>query len=471
MRSLTFLALAALGLVSSAARPAAAGTLLVPQQFSTIQAALNAAKPYDTVLVSAKPKNGVYSEAVTISTPHLTLQGLGNPVIDGTALAKTVLLYGVYAERTSPNAIEVQADHVAVRGLTVQNFGFGDDANGPASAVNVGTFVATGNFSGGEVSFSDIEISGNTFQKNYNGLTIQGYSGSIYNSVYLKGGYRVFGNTLTGNSNAGAAIDAASVLVTTNKSSGNFGDGLDISGTGITVTGNEAGKNGGTGMDVTDAFGTYDPTVTTPGSPNPAPTVISFNSIHDNAGYGISVQGTQAILGNSLVRNTGVGILLNYADDTVISGNVISGTAYGYDGGDGILAESSAAMRADGSYAGGDSKLTISFNQISGGAGDGIAFNLTAGGTISFNSVTGNQGVGIHLSDYTADFGSYDFTPTTVTHNQALHNTAFDARDDTSAPNTLTESNGYSFFGDGVATINVWTKNQFGTTDPVGLSK
>ena len=52
----------AAAMIAAAALPAAAGTLLVPQQFSTIQAALNAAKPYDTVLVSAKPKGGVYSE-------------------------------------------------------------------------------------------------------------------------------------------------------------------------------------------------------------------------------------------------------------------------------------------------------------------------------------------------------------------------------------------------------------------------
>jgi len=82
------------------------------------------------------------------------------------------------------------------------------------------------------------------------------------------------------------------------------------------------------------------------------------------------------------------------------------------------------------------------------------------GGVISYNNVTGNQGVGIHLSDYTSDYGSDDYAPTTVTQNRALHNTLFDARDDASAPD-----------GDGATTINIWTKNVFGTTDPVGLSK
>ena len=85
MPSSTSLALAALGLVAFTL-PATAGTLLVPQQYPTIQKALNAAKPYDTVLVSAKP-GGAYSEAITISTPHLVLQGVGNPILDGSKLA------------------------------------------------------------------------------------------------------------------------------------------------------------------------------------------------------------------------------------------------------------------------------------------------------------------------------------------------------------------------------------------------
>ena len=199
--------------------------------------------------------------------------------------------------------------------------------------------------------------------------------------------------------------------------------------------------------------------------------LTTLNSIHDNGGLGMSVYGTQAIVGNSLANNTGCGIFLEYANDITVTGNLISGTALGYYGGTGIYAQYSQAYSAAYSYGGGDSKVNISFNQISGCAGDGILFYETSGGTIAFNSVTGNKGVGIHLTDYSADGGFNDYAPTTITHNLALHNVQFDARDDASAPDNFTDADGTFYYGDGNAAANVWTKNLFGTSDPVGLSK
>lgn len=479
MRFSTSLALAALGLTASSL-PAAAGTLLVPKQFPTIQSALNAAKPGDTVQVSLKANGKPYSEAVTISTPHVTLQGKNNPVIDGTALATIITPFPTiptFTERASPNGIEISADHVTVRGLTIQGFGFGDDANGPASAINVGTFVATGNFSGGEVSYSDIEISGNTLQKNSTGLTIQGYTGRDPSGfggnqgTYLKG-YRVLGNLISGNSGGGAVLSGEAVLVsgnrfTGNKSNGLTGDGLDVTGIGVTVSGNESGGNSNYGMSITDAAPTYNPSVNDPKNPNPAPTVTAFNYIHDNGGYGLQAEGTQTISGNAVANNTGYGIYLSYADFSNVTGNVITGTALGGsdDDGTGLYADYSAAY-----YGTQDSSLKISLNQISGNAGDGIYFYEISGGAISLNNVTGNQGIGIHLSDYTSNYGYNDYAPTTVTQNRALHNTIFDARDDASAPDDTTY-NYETYYGDGVPTNNVWTKNLFGTTDPKGLGK
>lgn len=475
MRPSTSLALAALGLAASAL-PAAAGTLLVPKQFPTIQKALNAAKPYDTVQVSPRAGGAAYREAVTISTPHVVLQGRSNPVLDGSTLGTVVTPYPTfpsYHYNTSPNGIEISADHVAVRGMTVQGFGFGDDPLGPASAINVGAFVATGNFTGGEVSYSDIEISGNTLQRNSTGLTIQGYTGrdpSLFpgEGAYLKG-YRVLGNLICGNSGGGAVLSGAAVLVsgnrlTGNQSNGEFGDGLDVTGIGVTVSGNESGGNAGDGIKVIDAAPSYDPKVNDP--KNPAPTVTAFNYVHDNGGYGIDAEGTQTLAGNAVANSTGYGVYLNYADYSTVTGNVITGTALGGsdDDGTGIYVADS------GGYSGEDSGLKISLNQISGNAGDGIYFYEVTGGLISLNNVAGNQGIGIHLSDYTSDYGSNDYAPTTVTQNRAQHNTIFDARDDAAAPDDITY-NGQNYYGDGATLYNVWTKNLFGATDPAGLGK
>ncbi len=70
--------------VCSAAAPALAATLRVPQDHATIGAAVAAAQPGDTVLVSA----GTYTEAVTIDgIDDLTLRGKGDVTIDATGSA------------------------------------------------------------------------------------------------------------------------------------------------------------------------------------------------------------------------------------------------------------------------------------------------------------------------------------------------------------------------------------------------
>ncbi len=461
MRLSTSLVLAAAGLAASAL-PAAAGTLQVPSKaYPTIQAALNAAKPYDTVMVSAK--GGVYSEAVTITTPHVTLQGKGGPVIDGSALGKLVPQQPPFQPYTVyPNGIDIRADHVTVSGMTVQGF---------AGSLQGGTGIGIAAFGSGGVGPSDITVSGNTLRKNGEGLEIVGYTGNpyAYNGTYTKG-FQVVGNTLTANSGDGAFIEGASVVAAGNRTTGNGGYGLDVTGIGVTVSGNDSSD----GLAVTDAAYTYDPSVNDPKYPNPAPTVVSFNYVHDSSYYGLTVSGTETVTGNVIANNTGYGIYLSDADFSTVTGNVITGTALGgaSDDGTGIYAEYSTA------YYGADSGLKISLNQISGNAGDGIYFNEYAGGVISLNSVTGNQGIGIHLSDYAtynAYYVAYGYSssPTTVKQNLAQHNAIYDARDDASAPDDVTY-NYVTYYGDAGyygPSVNVWTKNVFGTTDPVGLSK
>ena len=510
MRSSTLLALAALGLVSLAARPAVAGTLFVPQQFSTIQKALNAARPYDTVLVSAKPKGGVYNEAVTISTPHVVLQGYGNPVIDGTGLGTLVPqpppFQPFYAY---PNGIDIRADGVAVRGLTVQNTGYSVFSSTQSSGINVGYVSADGQT---DYGFNNVEISNVTVTKNIYGITVTGYSGasSYYGGTQtLTKGLRLIGDVVTGNTNStdpygiygsannitgttgtlisgcqftnnpggGLALGASyyAVPVTQNAQivgcvfSGNTGDGLDAVGSGLLLSANEAAAN--TGYGITTDVPAFNPAVSTPGSPNPAASAVLFNSVHDNQGGGLEAEGTQTISGNSLAHNLGVGLYLYGADYSQIIFNQISGTGLtGYygDDGTGIYAEAYPT----GTTAGGP--VSITANTISGNSGDGV-FLYAAGSTISYNAVSGNSGIGIHLSDMPSLYTYYGYTAlgNTVTQNQALHNTVFDARDDASASDDVTY-NGYTSYGDASAygpSLNVWTKNLFGTTDPVKLSK
>jgi plastocyanin len=82
-------------------------TLQVPQQYGTIQSAVDAAKPGDLVLVSP----GEYHEAVKVTTPYLTIRGEDRNL---------VVLDGDF---TKPNGIHViEADGVSVENMTARHY-------------------------------------------------------------------------------------------------------------------------------------------------------------------------------------------------------------------------------------------------------------------------------------------------------------------------------------------------------------
>jgi plastocyanin len=86
-------------------RQASGVTRRVPQDHQTIQAAVDAARPGDLVLVGP----GVYREEVKVTVPSLVVRGSdrNRVIVDG--------------EFRRPNAISVTADGVAVENLTVRN--------------------------------------------------------------------------------------------------------------------------------------------------------------------------------------------------------------------------------------------------------------------------------------------------------------------------------------------------------------
>ena len=473
MRSTTLLALAALGLTS--ALPATAGTLLVPQQFPTIQAALNAAKPHDTVLVSAKPKGGVYNESVTITTPYVTLQGLNNPIIDGTGLG--IPAPNPFDPGFFPSDIEIRASHVAVRGMTVQNSP--SFASQGGSGINVGSVTPDGQT---DVSYGSIEISSVTARNNFIGITINGASGADPRTggtpTMLKN-YLLVNDVVTGSTNSGLrVVNVSGAVITACKFTANGGDGLDTSGTGVTVTASESAANANYGMALNAS--TYNPAVNDPKKPNPAPSTAFANSIHDNLRFGLSVSGTEIIVGNSIANNVSYGVSLFNADYSAVTFNVITGTASsgGFgpaDDGTGLVANGNLSNLDTGP----SGHVTISGNTISSNASDGLFLESVVGCTVSLNTITGNAEVGIHASDYPTTLEGIVTTiaPNVITLNRAVHNTVFDARDDASATDPLVYVNPtYSFLdvtytGDGVPTHNIWKRNLFGTTDPIGLSK
>jgi parallel beta-helix repeat protein len=415
MRFSTSLVLMSL-FVSLAALPSVAATLNVPSQYSTIQAAINAAHPGDTVKVS--PKSGsdpAYHETVVIQTP-LTLKGVHGATIDGNG---TVLLLDPFNTGTpfpyQHDAIVIQANNVTVTGLTIKNFIYQVDpfdlsptSNGYVCAIRLD-------------AFSNCNIQNDTLTNDWNGI---GINGAAQPSVAT--------NTIQNSSVAVLAFGPTQLTLTSNTITNNlnFTDGY-----GVVWQGTAGSVDAGGCVIQSNEISFNDSGLTILNSQFSAGnTTLTSNDIHDNVFTGVTVEfGGTPVVSLNLIYNNGIGIITDGAINTQITQNVIYDNV-GEPGSGGL-----APNAGDGIY-------------ISGGFDFG-GFPAD-NNTISQNVVFGNHGDGIHI------FGENFFgivigdEGNTITQNVAVGNTLFDAEDDTF---------------DGTQVYNTWTHNVFGTTSPTGL--
>lgn len=168
-------------------RPSGDGpvSIVVPTDAPTIQAAVDAAKPGDTVEVSP----GVYEESVAVKTPDLTLIGAdrNDVVLDGGGLKS--------------NGIVVTAERVTVANLTVRNYnlngvlvtGFSDETGGLARGsdgyqrLDADQFPALEGFAVRAVTASNNGLYGIYAFDSRNGVLEQNYSSGHADSGYYVG--------------------------------------------------------------------------------------------------------------------------------------------------------------------------------------------------------------------------------------------------------------------------------------------
>jgi parallel beta-helix repeat protein len=97
--------LMSLALLSHAIVRAQTRTIVVPDQYSTIQQAINSANGGDTVYV----RNGVYAETLTISKPlNLMGENTQSTIINGGNIG---------------NVVQVSSNNIAISGFTIENAG------------------------------------------------------------------------------------------------------------------------------------------------------------------------------------------------------------------------------------------------------------------------------------------------------------------------------------------------------------
>jgi parallel beta-helix repeat protein len=139
----------------------------VPEQYSTIQDAIDAANEEDTIFVAS----GVYYENVHIRKDSLRLIGeeASSTIIDGGGSKDVVLVW---------------ADHTEIRGFTVRNSGGNPSGNVPFSGVlvydcenvNITDMVAANNWCGIFLyCSSNVELEGNRMAGNHFNFGVDGY--------------------------------------------------------------------------------------------------------------------------------------------------------------------------------------------------------------------------------------------------------------------------------------------------------
>jgi parallel beta-helix repeat protein len=230
--------------VTQVVKEAKAETITVPDDYATIQNAINAANEGDTIFV----KKGTYEEKTLEIKKTLSLVG------EGAELTKINLDPPLYSSppdilnRTSSwfgQSITVNANDLELSGFTISTHGILDKPGGEIYIAGnrtqvIGNRVMTGLLINGSYG----NIAENTFSR---GVGMIGSHGNISankivgsGGIYVEGIYTsIFSNNIAGEDNTGIHVEGASCLVYGNKVTENAGiGGIYVSSDGTTVARN-----------------------------------------------------------------------------------------------------------------------------------------------------------------------------------------------------------------------------------------
>ena len=161
-------------------------------EYGTIQAAINAAQPGDTILIGA----GTYTENLTISTAGISLVGVGEVTLQGTFKSANGLADGASTAEFlqtatsyngSMNGIVVSADNVTIQNLHIDDFGTGI-ALGTSSGVTIEDVDFDGNVNAirkSEQAFvTDFTWTGGLVSDGQFGMTVYAHTSAPFNGSF-----------------------------------------------------------------------------------------------------------------------------------------------------------------------------------------------------------------------------------------------------------------------------------------------
>jgi parallel beta-helix repeat protein len=331
-------------------KPVSADTITVPGQYPTIQEAINAAAPGDTILVAA----GTYFENVSVN--------------------KTVSLVGENRETTIIDAkgnatvIRVRADGVVIEGFTLRNSTSYNYEWGDIACINV-------------VGYNHTTVRNNIIRDN-----------NEYGVLFYRSNNNIVtGNNITNNGWGGIYSEGSSNnVISGNVVADNGGEGIEFEYTypdfiypvNNTIVENTIMNNSGNGVFF---LLSYDNTV-------------SNNRLDSNMG-GIYVMGGFNVFSANNITNSGSpGIEIYYSNNSVFTGNIIEGGVEAFSSSDNVISDNDLCYGEYGVEFSSSSNNTLTDNGIY--YNDyGIYIETAHNNSISNNWIFDNTWDGINFYD------------------------------------------------------------------------
>ena len=331
-------------------------TIVVPDDYPTIQGAINAANPGDTIFV----RSGTYDSVIVNKTISLVGENTITTIIDG---------------KRRGNVLTVTKGNVTITGFTIRNsmyeWGYAGINLIDVTQSNITKNIITENFYGIKLyGYRNNAVYGNIITGNYMGIRLE-YSRN--NAIYgnsLSNNYRgiyfdtssnnaIYGNSLSNNYYGIYLVDSSNNTLRNNSLTGgayNFG----VYGTWLS---------------------TFIHDVDTSNTVDGKPIYYWINkkdvTVPIDAGWVVLVNSTNIVVRNLNLKNNAQGLVLAYTENSRITQNNISANGHGV-------------------YFFYSANNSIFENSITNN-GSGIYFDVSSNNHISENSITNNEnGVELH---------------------------------------------------------------------------
>lgn len=316
--------------ISITIRPLEAITIHVPADYPTIQDAIDAAWPGDTIIVDS----GTYYENVVVNKKVNLLgydTGSGMPIVDGGGFASscavnitadgaqlqgfnvTHAIYGinVYANFTwvSGNIVTSRSDGISlfsandsvVTANTVHNVANAIGVGYANNTTVIGNTIDNANMGVEIILSNNTDLTSNTVRNSGNGILLVGTNFTP-----------VTGNTISNNTYGLTSLGSSFISITSNLANNNSAVGIGFANTYFsTVIGNIANQNNFSGIIVSSSSNVN----------------VSGNTANENTVFGLTIYNStlNAFSNNTICNNKNSGIWINDSISNILWLNHISG--------------------------------------------------------------------------------------------------------------------------------------------------